>query len=74
LLVALLSIPILTIGFARIYDGAHWPSDVLGGYLIGLIWLGLSIQVYRWAKARLSGSGRTPDDRHEPSGAYGGAG
>jgi undecaprenyl-diphosphatase len=74
LLVALLSIPILTIGFARIYDGAHWPSDVLGGYLIGLIWLGLSIQVYRLAKARLSGSGRPRGERHEPADAYGGAG
>lgn len=53
LLVALLSVPILTIGVARVYDGAHWPSDVLGGYLIGGVWLGLTIQIYRWAKARL---------------------
>lgn len=54
LLVALFAVPILTIGVARVYDGAHWPSDVLGGYLIGGIWLGLSIQVYRWANARFS--------------------
>jgi undecaprenyl-diphosphatase len=54
LLVALLAVPILTVGAARVYDGAHWPSDVLGGYLIGGIWLGLTIQVYRWAKARFS--------------------
>jgi undecaprenyl-diphosphatase len=56
-----LAIPILTIGVARIYDGAHWPSDVLGGYLIGGIWLGLTIQIYRWTKARLSGEGRPHD-------------
>jgi membrane-associated phospholipid phosphatase len=58
LLVALLAVPITTVGVARVYDGAHWPSDVLGGYLIGGIWLGLTIQIYRWAKARLSGAGR----------------
>jgi undecaprenyl-diphosphatase len=55
-LVALLSVPILTIGVARVYDGAHWPSDVLGGYLIGGIWLGLTIWIYRFSKAKLGGS------------------
>lgn len=27
------------IGFARIYLGAHWLSDVVGGMLFGLVWL-----------------------------------
>jgi membrane-associated phospholipid phosphatase len=58
LLVAVLAVPIVTIGLARIYEGAHWPSDVLGGYLIGGIWLGLTIQIYRWAQARFGDAGR----------------
>lgn len=27
------------IGFARIYLGAHWLSDIIGGMLFGMVWL-----------------------------------
>ena len=37
---------IATIGISRIYLGAHWPSDVVGGYLLGVIWLILAIRLY----------------------------
>jgi membrane-associated phospholipid phosphatase len=50
----LLALPIPTIGLARIEDGAHWPSDVLGGYMLGGLWLALTIHLYRWSKQRLS--------------------
>ncbi|KKU71305.1 MAG: Phosphoesterase PA-phosphatase related protein [Candidatus Beckwithbacteria bacterium GW2011_GWA2_47_25] len=32
---------ILAIGLSRIYLGAHWASDVLGGYLLGAIFISL---------------------------------
>ncbi|MGH2548120.1 MAG: phosphatase PAP2 family protein, partial [Thermomicrobiales bacterium] len=28
-------------GIARIYVGAHWPTDVGGAWLIAALWLGL---------------------------------
>lgn len=30
---------IFSIGVSRIYLGVHYPSDVLGGYALGFIWL-----------------------------------
>ncbi len=32
-------------GIARIVLGAHWLSDVLGGYLIGFVWAALLIRI-----------------------------
>lgn len=40
------------VGISRIYLGQHWPSDVLGGYLLGSLWLLLTIYLYRWGKPR----------------------
>ncbi len=34
---------ILTIGFSRVYLGAHYFSDVVGGYCVGAAWLAVCI-------------------------------
>jgi undecaprenyl-diphosphatase len=37
---------IVAIGISRIFLGAHWASDVLGGYLLGILWLIFAIKLY----------------------------
>lgn len=38
---------IILIGISRIYVGAHWFSDCLGSYLIGFVWLYISVLIYK---------------------------
>ena len=39
---------ILLIGFSRIYLRVHYASDVLGGFIIGLLWLLISLAILKW--------------------------
>lgn len=37
---------ILSIGISRIYLGVHFPSDIAGGYIAGLIWVVFCILIF----------------------------
>jgi undecaprenyl-diphosphatase len=68
---------ILLTGYGRVYVGAHWPSDVLGGWLWGgtLLWLLITLlrRAERWRERVPGGFGASrarairPTDRREPT-------
>ena len=43
---------ILAIGFSRIYLGVHFLTDVLGGYLVGILWVLVSIGIMEFLALR----------------------
>lgn len=52
LFLVLFLLVIALMGPSRIYLGQHWFSDVMGAYVLGSLWLALSIHLYRWGKPK----------------------
>lgn len=47
LIYTLAVLTIALIGLSRMYIGVHWPTDIIGGYGIGYLWLMLCIAMLR---------------------------
>ncbi len=50
-LLILVAVSIGTSGLSRIFHEAHWPTDVIGGYLFGIVALLIIIHLHRWMES-----------------------
>lgn len=46
----------LVVGMTRVYLGVHWPTDVVAGWTIGLVWVGLFSVLARVAHRPVGGN------------------
>lgn len=73
LLIVVFGLLVILIGPSRIYLGGHWASDVLGAYLLGSLWLSLTVWVYRWGKPRFFVRQPAAPEKPQPPTAAGSA-
>ena len=53
-LIIVVFVLIVLIGFSRIYLRVHYASDVAAGFIIGLLWLLLSLAVLKWLEGYIT--------------------
>ncbi|HVA92428.1 MAG TPA: hypothetical protein VNL71_21610 [Chloroflexota bacterium] len=67
LLATLLLVPLSTLGLAVVLYAWHWPSDVAGGYLLGLGLLATGLAIQR--RPTRSDAAPPPSKQHRPTGS-----
>ena len=60
---------VVAIGFSRVAVGVHYPSDVIGGWLLGVAWLGITAHAFGHWRAETGQSPRRLSEGLAPEAA-----
>ena len=55
---------IVVVGLSRMVIGVHWFTDIIGGYLLGIVWNSIFIALIEWHKIRSAVSALTNLNTH----------
>ena len=58
---------VVMVGASRVYLGAHWLSDILGGWALGVAWLSVLLVVHFLTSARGGGGSVRSEREEEPA-------
>ncbi|MGL5872485.1 MAG: phosphatase PAP2 family protein [Xenococcaceae cyanobacterium] len=49
---------LILMGFSVVYLRVHWPTDIIGSYLVGYIWLTISLTLLKFARKKQNSAKR----------------
>jgi len=64
----LLTAWVIVIGFSRVYLRAHWASDIVGGWLLGLAYMNACLAIYFWRPRKITSPGMRYSESQGSSG------
>jgi cation-transporting ATPase E/undecaprenyl-diphosphatase len=63
---SLAALVVLVVGASRVYLGAHWLTDVLGGYALGTAWVGVLVAIWLNSRSRVPRGRRKREQQGQP--------
>ncbi len=69
-LISMAAVLTMIVGISRIYLGVHWPTDVLGGWMLGAAWASMCWLLMLWLQRRGEVEGEAVIEEKPPADSH----